>query len=98
VTRSSASSRKFEVLPDWRVETVRFLQAADDVFITLDRGRGKGRGSGAPSILDFASVAEVRDLLVVRVRQYTTWEEGLRAAGLDPSIAAGVRRSARSSE
>jgi hypothetical protein len=27
---------------------------------------------------------------VVRVHQYTSWEEGLRASGLDPSIVADV--------
>ena len=88
----------FELLPDWHVDALCFLQAADDVFVTLDRGRGAGRSSGAPTMLDFASIAELRDdLLIARVRQYASWEEGLRAAGLDPSIAADVRRSARSS-
>ena len=86
----------FEVLPDWHVEPLRFLQAADDVFVTLERGRGTGRSSGAPTVIDFATIAELRDSLVARVRQYSTWEEGLRAAGFDPSIAADVRRSARS--
>ena len=28
----------FEVLPDWHIESVRILQAADDVFVALDQG------------------------------------------------------------
>ena len=87
----------FDVLPDWHVESpVRILQATDNTFVTLDRGRGRGRGSGAQAVFDFDTVAELRDLVVVRVQQYSTWEEGLGAAGLDPSIAADVRKSARS--
>jgi ketosteroid isomerase-like protein len=80
----------FEVLPDWQIESVRILQAADDVFVTLDRGRVSGRGSGAPTIQEIATVSELRDFMVVRVQQYTSWEEGLRASGLDPSTAADV--------
>jgi ketosteroid isomerase-like protein len=82
----------FEVMPDWHVESVRVLQAADEVFVTLDRGRGTGRGSGAPTVLELSNVIELRDQLVVRMRQYPGWEQGLEAAHLDPSIAADVRR------
>jgi ketosteroid isomerase-like protein len=81
----------FDVLPDWHIEPVRILQASDDVFVALDRGRGSGRGSGAPTVQEVSTVIEVHDLMVVRVHQYPTWEEGLRASGLDLSIAADVR-------
>jgi ketosteroid isomerase-like protein len=81
----------FEALPDWQVEPVRILQAADDVFVALERGLGSGRGSGAPTVQEIVTVYELRDLMAVRVHQYTTWEEGLSASGLDPSIAADVR-------
>lgn len=82
----------FELMPGWRVEEpARVLQAGEDTFVTLDRGRGAGRGSGAPVEPAFATVVEIRDGLVVRIRQYTTWEEGLRAAGLEASIAAEAR-------
>jgi ketosteroid isomerase-like protein len=80
----------FEVLPNWQIESVRILQAADDVFVTLDRGRVSGRNSSSPTIQEIATVSELRDLMVVRVQQYTSWEEGLRASGLDPLIAADV--------
>jgi ketosteroid isomerase-like protein len=85
----------FEVMPDWHVESVRVLQAADDLFVTLDRGRGAGRGSGAPTVLELSNVIELRDQLVVRMRQYPDWEQGLGAAGLDPSIAAKIRKPER---
>jgi ketosteroid isomerase-like protein len=84
----------FDLLPDWQIEPIHFMQAADDVFVALDRGRGSGRGSGAPGVLDLASVLEFRHWSVVRVHQYPSWELGLRAAGLDPSIAEDARRPA----
>jgi ketosteroid isomerase-like protein len=80
----------FEVVPDWHIESVRILKAADDVFVALDQGRVSGRSTGAPTVQEIATVSELRDLIVVRVQQYTSWEEGLRASGLDPSIAADV--------
>jgi predicted SnoaL-like aldol condensation-catalyzing enzyme len=80
-----------EVLPDWHVESVRVLKATDDVFVAFDRGLGSGRGSRAPAVGEIATVYELSDLTTVRVHQYTSWEEGLRACGLDPSIAAEVR-------
>jgi hypothetical protein len=70
------------------VDSVRVLQAGNQTFVTLDRGLGSGRDSGAPFQIDFASVIELRDLQVVRIHQYRSWEDGLRAAGLDPSTAA----------
>jgi ketosteroid isomerase-like protein len=82
-----------EMVPDWRFETAELLPAADDVFVTLDRGRGRGRGSGVPVVQELASVHRIRDGLVVRVRQYASWEQGLKAAGLDPAQAADVRRA-----
>ena len=83
------------MMPDWGVESIRILQAGDDVFVTLDRGRGTGRASEAATVLELSNVIELGDRIVVRIRQYPGWEEGLRAAGLDPSIAADVRRSAQ---
>jgi len=80
----------FEVLPDWHIESVRILQAANDVFVALDQGRVSGQGSGAPTVQEIATVSELRDLMVVGVHQFTSWEEGLRASGLEPSIAADV--------
>jgi ketosteroid isomerase-like protein len=53
-----------EVVPDWRFETTEFLQAADDVFVTLDRGRGRGRGSDVPVVQELASVHRIRDGLL----------------------------------
>ena len=80
----------FEVLPNWQIESVRILQAADDVFLTLDRGRVSGRDSRSPTIQEIATVSELRDLMVVRAQQFTSWEEGLRASGLDPLVAADL--------
>jgi ketosteroid isomerase-like protein len=85
-----------EVVPDWRVENRRFLQGRDGVFVALDHGRGSGRDSGAPVATELVSVLELRDWLVVRVHQYSDWEDGLRAVGLDPAIAVDVRKAEQS--
>lgn len=84
-----------DLFPNWSVQTIRFLQAAPGIFVTLDRGRGSGRESGTPVVLDLSTVLQIRRWRVVRVDQLPTWEEGLSASGLDPAIAADVRRSAR---
>jgi hypothetical protein len=84
-----------DLFPNWNVQTIRFLQAAPGVFVTLDRGRGSGRESGTPVVLDLSSVLQIRRWRVVRVDQHPTWEEGLNAVGLDPAMAGEVRRSAR---
>jgi len=78
----------FEVLRDWHIDSVHILQAADDVFVALDQGRVSGRSGDAPTVQEIATVSELRDSMVIRVQQYTSWEEGLRASGLDPSISA----------
>jgi hypothetical protein len=81
----------FETFPDWRVESVRVLQAPDGTIVTLERGRGSGRTSEVSGVLEFANTLELRGSMVVCVRQYASWEQGLLAAGLDPSIAADAR-------
>ena len=59
----------FETIPDFHIDDpVRVLQASDDTFVTLDRGRGSGAGSGAPFEIDFATVVELSERMVVRIR------------------------------
>ena len=88
----------FGTFSDWRTDPVDFLQAGDGLFVVLLRGRGTGGASGAPTRVDLAEVWELREGVPVRVRELPTWEEGLSAAGLDPSTAATVRGAGRSGE
>jgi hypothetical protein len=88
----------FGTFPDWRTDPVRVLRATDDVFVVLLRGWGTGRASRVPTRVDLAEVWELRKGIPARVREFPTWEEALRAAGLDPSGAADIRGAERSGE
>ena len=46
-------------------ELVRTLQAADEVLVALESGRGKGRGNQAPVALGFATASELHGLMLV---------------------------------
>jgi ketosteroid isomerase-like protein len=88
----------FATFPDWRNEAVRFLAASPGVFVILHRGRGTSRVSHVPTGVDLGQVWELRDGVAVRVRELPTWEEALSTAGMDPSMAAGLRSGERGGE
>jgi hypothetical protein len=83
----------FGVFQGWRSNPVHFVQAHDEVFVVLLSGRGTGSSSGAPVHLDLAEVWELRGDIPVRVREFSTWEQGLSAAGLDPATARELRKA-----
>jgi ketosteroid isomerase-like protein len=86
----------FDTFPDWRSEPQHFLQAGDGVFVVLFRGFGTGHASRVRAGVDLAEVWELREGVPLRVREFTTWEGALAAAGLDPSTAAEIRGGQRS--
>jgi ketosteroid isomerase-like protein len=48
----------------------------------------RGRASGVPLEQELAQLVTLRDGLVIRDQNFTSWEDGLRAAGLDPNAVA----------
>ena len=85
-----------DTFPGFRNEPVHFLQVGDGVFVVLWRVRGTGGASSVPTAIAHGGLWELREGVPVRVREFTTWEETLSAAGLDPSTAAELRGAERS--
>ncbi len=57
--------------------------------------RARGQASGVELEREYAQLVTLRDGLVTRDQGWFQWEEGLRAAGLDPdAIALPKRRKA----
>jgi ketosteroid isomerase-like protein len=84
----------FGTFREWHSEPIHFLQAGDGVFVVLLSGHGTGSSSGAPVHLDLAEVWEFRAGVPAGVREFSHWEEALSAAGLDPSSAGELRKTA----
>jgi ketosteroid isomerase-like protein len=85
-----------DTFPGVRNEPMHFLQADDGVFVVLWRARGTGGASRVPTAIAHGGLWELREGVPVRVREFSTWEETLSAAGLDPSTAAELRGAERS--
>ena len=56
-----------------------------DRLLNLGLWRITGRASGVPLDQDLAQLVTLRDGLVIRDQNFTSWDEGLRAAGLEPN-------------
>jgi ketosteroid isomerase-like protein len=61
------------------------LLDADDRVLVRWRGWGTGRGSGVPIEWHEAHAYELRDGMVVTVREYRTWDEALADSGAPPN-------------
>ena len=66
---------------DYRIEIREYIDAGGSVVMVF-RQRGIGRGSGVKTERDFFAVYDLRDLKVVRYRQYESRKEALEAVGL----------------
>jgi hypothetical protein len=55
-----------------------------DRLLNLGIWRTQARASGVPLDQELAQLVTMRDGLVIRDQNFLSWEEGLRAAGLDP--------------
>lgn len=77
-----------EAWEDWALEPEDFIEARD-AWVVLDRIHGRGKGSGVNVDVPYAHVFRLRGGKVVEVRDYSTKEEALEAAGLrvDPATA-----------
>jgi hypothetical protein len=73
----------------WKRWTMEPLVAVDrgDQLVTLGSLSLPGTASGLELNSELAQVVDLRDGLVIREREFLSWEKGLRAAGLDPASA-----------
>jgi ketosteroid isomerase-like protein len=72
-----------EAFESWEIRPARALDFGDRV-LALGRFRGKARASGVEWEQAFSQLVTLKKGLVARDRFFYSWEQGLRAAGLDP--------------
>ena len=72
-----------EAFESWEILPARALDFGDRV-LALGRFRGKARASGVEWEQDFSQLVTLHKGLVIRDRFFYSWEQGLRAAGLNP--------------
>jgi ketosteroid isomerase-like protein len=86
-----------EAWESWELEPAYALDLGDRVLL-LGFNRSRARGSGVTLEEEFAELNTARDGLVARHQAFFSWDEGLRAAGLDPAVldvpARGTRQAA----
>ena len=70
-----------EPFSEYVAENLDYIEAGDCVVVPT-RQWGVGSGSGARVELELTSVYDLRDGLIVRIRQYDTVEQALEAAQL----------------
>jgi hypothetical protein len=67
----------------WEIRPTRALDFGERV-LALGSFRGKARASGVEWEQEFSQLVTIKRGLVIRDRFFYSWEQGLRAAGLDP--------------
>ena len=72
-----------EAFESWELRPEKAIDFGDRV-LALGSFRGKARASGVEWEQKFAQLVTLDKGLVVRDRFFYSWEQGLRAAGLDP--------------
>jgi ketosteroid isomerase-like protein len=72
-----------EVFESWEIRPDRALDFGDRV-LALGSFRGKARASGVEWQQKFSQLVTLENGLVVRDRFFYSWDQGLRAAGLEP--------------
>jgi hypothetical protein len=75
----------------WELELAYILDLGDRL-LNLGFQHARGRASGVPLDGEFAQLNTLREGLVMREQAWFRWEEGLRAAGLDPDAIALPKR------
>ena len=84
--RVEALNKIFEVWGS-ELEPMYLLDLGDRV-LNLGLWHAQGRASAVPLEQEIAQLVTMRGGLVTRDRTFFSWEEGLRAAGLDPDAIA----------
>jgi ketosteroid isomerase-like protein len=72
-----------EQFDNFHVDVARVLDLADDQVLVLGYQRGHIKGSDHELEQQMAYDGEVRDGKVTRVRVYLSWEDALKAVGLE---------------
>jgi len=72
-----------EAFESWEIRPARALDLGDRV-LALGHFKGKARASGVEWEQKFSQLVTLEDGLVARDRFFYSWEQGLRAAGLEP--------------
>jgi hypothetical protein len=88
--RIEASDRLTEVWGS-KLEPVYVLDLGDRL-VNLGFWRSQAHASGIPLEEELAQLVTLRDGLVIRDQMFSSWQEGLEAAGLDPDAIALRRR------
>jgi ketosteroid isomerase-like protein len=73
----------FDTFDDFRSEPQELIPVGDDQVVVVHIGSGRAKRSGIESELRYASVATLHDGKIVRVREYLTKSEALKAVGLE---------------
>lgn len=72
-----------EAFESWEIRPERALDLGDRV-LALGSFRGKARASGVEWEQKFSQLVTLEKGLVIRDRFFYSWEQGLRASGLEP--------------
>jgi ketosteroid isomerase-like protein len=86
-----AISEFAESWSSWGLEPAYILDLGDRL-LCLGFFRGRGQASGVQLEQEYAQLLTLREGLVTRDEGWFRWEEGLRAAGLDPDAIALPKR------
>jgi ketosteroid isomerase-like protein len=73
-----------EAFESWEIRPARALDFGDRV-LALGRFHGRARASGVEWEQEFSQLVTLERGVVVRDRFFYSWEQGLRAAGLEPA-------------
>ena len=78
-----ALGKFIEVWDSWELEPAYTIDLGDRV-LSLGFNHSRARGSGVKLDVEFAQLVTAPDGLVTHHQSFFSWDEGLRAAGLDP--------------
>jgi ketosteroid isomerase-like protein len=73
----------FDTFDDFESVPEEVLALGNDQVLAVIHISGRARSSGIPTEQRYANVSTIRDGKIVRVREYATKDEALKAAGLE---------------
>jgi ketosteroid isomerase-like protein len=73
----------FDMFDGLKVEPEELIGVGDDQVVAVIHVSGRAKASGIEAELRYASVSTIRAGKVVRVREYSTRDEALKAVGLE---------------